>query len=238
MKLGGRGNRVPRKVFKCQYCKEDFTVSYIGENSKKIVKTCSDCISLVKRDAAIIKNNGLVDNEELIERAILTVSKIGYPITLVELLGHLGCSSKTLSKAFKDKGTSYAEILDSLNMKSNGISKFQYSVLNIVRELFPDEEVLSEETFDGLINPITGNSLRVDIYIPKFNLIIECDGDQHNDENHYFNIMTLKNGRTPSYVTDQIKNNYCERNKIKLIRIPYTKNVSKTSIEELLNESL
>ena len=70
--------------------------------------------------------------------------------------------------------------------------------------------------------------LPFDFYLPDFNTCIEYDGAQHfsrwekweNDEKD-FEIRKIR---------DNIKNEYCKKNKIKLIRIKYTENVDKKLI--------
>ncbi len=59
--------------------------------------------------------------------------------------------------------------------------------------------------------------LKFDFYLEKYNIIIEYDGEHHFSENKYFGINNLKYIST----NDEIKNLYCTRNNIKLIRIPY-----------------
>lgn len=62
------------------------------------------------------------------------------------------------------------------------------------------------------------NLLKFDFYIPDYNTCIEYDGEQHFKINEYF-------GGEESFnkckINDHIKNNYCTKNNIKLIRIPY-----------------
>lgn len=61
--------------------------------------------------------------------------------------------------------------------------------------------------------------LPFDFYIPKLNLLIEYDGIQH------FKRRPLFGGDkafTRTQENDQIKNDYCSKNNIKLVRIPYT----------------
>ena len=74
------------------------------------------------------------------------------------------------------------------------------------------------------------NPLPFDFYLQEYNLLIEYDGRQHFEETDYFT-YTLK---TIQY-HDQIKNNYCLINGIRLIRIPYW-NYNK--IEEILKQEL
>jgi len=72
------------------------------------------------------------------------------------------------------------------------------------------------------------NTLPFDFYLPEHNICIEYDGIQHFEAIEYFcGIVALEEAQK----NDNIKNNYCEENNIKLIRIKYTDNVE----EKLLN---
>jgi very-short-patch-repair endonuclease len=57
--------------------------------------------------------------------------------------------------------------------------------------------------------------LPFDFYIPKYNLVIEFDG-QH----HYYDVWG-KNHFDKTQRHDKIKNGFCEENNIHLLRIPY-----------------
>jgi len=73
-------------------------------------------------------------------------------------------------------------------------------------------------------------SLPFDFYLPKYNTCIEFDGD------HHYRIIgnRIKNFQQ-TQKNDKIKNEYCQKEKIKLIRIPY-KNFSK--IDLILEEKI
>ena len=61
-------------------------------------------------------------------------------------------------------------------------------------------------------------TLPFDFYIPSLNIAIEYDGIQH------FNIVEAWGGiehLVDNVIRDTIKNDYCRRNNIRLIRIPY-----------------
>ena len=59
--------------------------------------------------------------------------------------------------------------------------------------------------------------LLFDFYLPDYNCCIGYDGEQHFEENHFFNHDSLEKRKE----RDNIKNQYCFKNNIKLIRIPY-----------------
>jgi very-short-patch-repair endonuclease len=76
------------------------------------------------------------------------------------------------------------------------------------------------------------NRLNFDFYLPKINICIEFDGEQHfkpldrfGGENEFIHIK----GR------DESKNLFCENNNIKLIRIPYTEILN---VESILKNNL
>jgi len=61
--------------------------------------------------------------------------------------------------------------------------------------------------------------LPFDFYLPKLNICIEADGIQHNTPYKFFGgeekFNKLKNH-------DKIKTEYCSKNSIQLIRVPYS----------------
>lgn len=227
-------NKSPRKIFNCQYCSNKFTVDYIGVNSNKTVKTCSNCITIVKKEAGTQRRSGRVNRSDLLKKAINVLSDEQIPITSTALCTKLKCSTNTLYDALKMQNITYNELLKKAGHHPNGMSKFQQRVLIVLHEIFPSVEIVSEREFDNLINPKTGAKLRIDLFIPSLNIAIECDGIQHNKEDHYFNKITIENGYTPSYITDKIKEQYCKDKDIKLVRIPYKRNISKTYIYNLI----
>ena len=78
-----------------------------------------------------------------------------------------------------------------------------------------------QKTFNNCINPKTNKKLRFDFYLPDYNCCIEYDGEQHyyfsNSVNTWNNFKHFQNVQ----YLDNIKNEYCKNNNIKLIRIPY-----------------
>ena len=60
--------------------------------------------------------------------------------------------------------------------------------------------------------------LPFDFYLPQYNILIEFDGEQHYEIKDYFGGL---DGFIDRVIRDTIKNEYCKKNNIKLIRIPY-----------------
>lgn len=66
-------------------------------------------------------------------------------------------------------------------------------------------------------------ALPFDFYLPSFNMCIEFDGQQHFNPDTYFGESEEKAKEDFERLKrrDNIKNNYCAKNNITLIRIPY-----------------
>jgi very-short-patch-repair endonuclease/Zn finger protein HypA/HybF involved in hydrogenase expression len=79
-------------------------------------------------------------------------------------------------------------------------------------------------------NPETGCYLRADFFIEKLNLVIEFDGLQHFEPIEYFG---GEEHHLQCVSRDKIKNNYCKKQGINIIRIPYYK---KNEIRPILNK--
>lgn len=63
--------------------------------------------------------------------------------------------------------------------------------------------------------------------MPKYNICIEYDGKQHFEPIKYFGGITKFEYQKNN---DQIKDDYCSKNGIRLMRLPYT--LSKEDIKE------
>lgn len=96
-------------------------------------------------------------------------------------------------------------------------------------------EFIQEKFFDDCRD---NKPLPFDFYLPEQNMIIEFDGQQHFEENHFFKHSSskFKNSIT-SYTKyhDSIKTEYCISHNITLIRIPYTQ---LNNVENILNEKI
>lgn len=93
----------------------------------------------------------------------------------------------------------------------------------IIQKILQEEEIEyeKEKIFLGCKNPKTNNTLRFDFFLPKYNICIECHGEQHFREVNYFGGKQAYQHRV---FLDKIKENYCLQNNIKLIIIPYKNN--------------
>lgn len=91
---------------------------------------------------------------------------------------------------------------------------------------------IPQKSFNDCVNDKTGRKLVFDFYLPKQNICIEYDGKQH-----YFPIKFFGGVKEFNDITykDNIKNEFCKNNNIKLIRISYK---DKNNVEKLLYEQV
>lgn len=75
-------------------------------------------------------------------------------------------------------------------------------------------------------------SLPFDFYLPDLNVFIEYDGEYHYHIIEFYGGLDKFISRK---INDTIKNEYCKKNDLKLIRIPYWE---KNNIEKILKEEL
>lgn len=89
----------------------------------------------------------------------------------------------------------------------------------------------SQKTFKGLVYK---NPLYYDFYIPKYNVLIEYQGEQHYRPNPYFG---GEEGYQKQRIRDNIKRDYAKDKGITLLEIPYTYD-SYEKIESLLDTTM
>lgn len=107
-------------------------------------------------------------------------------------------------------------------------SKGEQIIANILQENNITFE--KEKTFSDCRFPESGRYARFDFYLPEYNCLIEFDGRQHYESpGGFFTDEEIQKIRT----RDIFKNDWCNKNNIKLIRIPYF-DENKLSIEYLI----
>ena len=152
------------------------------------------------------KNQKDVKRKEILDAAFNTMISL---MTTVVYQDDSGASPHTLPspKAY--------EIIKSPDEK---MSLCETRVLNVVKTMYPDEEIISNYRPDFLYNPYTGCNLEIDIWIPNKNIAIEVDGIQHYEYTPYYhaNIDDFIQQR----MRDVSKDVRLKHLGIKLIRIP------------------
>jgi very-short-patch-repair endonuclease len=97
---------------------------------------------------------------------------------------------------------------------------------NRVRNYLLNSNILIDEqkTFKDCRHPDSNRRLRFDFYLPNINTIIEYDGIQHYKPHSFGSDRTTETQNInllKVQIVDKIKNEYCIKNNIRLIRIPY-----------------
>jgi hypothetical protein len=109
-----------------------------------------------------------------------------------------------------------------LNGSGCPICKSSHDERNIVRFLNENAiKFIREKKFVDCKNKYP---LPFDFYLPKYNILIEYDGEQHLKPICFFGIsneIALQNFEKVKF-HDNIKNNYAKNNNIGLIRVPHT----------------
>ena len=209
-----------KKEFICDYCKKSFIPNYDVYN-ERIIHYCSK--SCKTKHQMEINNGYKFYNKDTLEYAIsqLIKSKNRY-LTRTEICKTLNVSTKTLNK-FK---ISIIEMNKKMGFKKLK-SKFEEQIFTYLIEIFGIENIERQKYFEDCLSP-KGYYLYFDFYIKNQNMIIEADGDQHNNKNNPWYSDYYCND------CDKIKDDYCYNNKIKLIRIPYKRNFDNTYIKTFL----
>lgn len=90
-----------------------------------------------------------------------------------------------------------------------------------------------EKTFNWLINK---RNLRLDFYLPEYNIAIECQGEQH-----FINVPIFKSKAKDAKIKDDIKLNLCNKHGIKIlyyseldIDLPYNVITNKDKLMEII----
>jgi very-short-patch-repair endonuclease len=93
-------------------------------------------------------------------------------------------------------------------------------------------EFLEEANINYIQEAKLFQNYRFDFYLPNKNTVIEFDGRQHFEKDVYFG---GEKGLKKTQERDKIKNEYCLKNSIRMIRIPYK---YMENIEIILREKL
>lgn len=99
----------------------------------------------------------------------------------------------------------------------------------LISFLLKERNILFEKqkTFGECRNPKTNSLLMFDFYLSKSKTLIEFDGVQHYETSSYYWTEDLED-------RDKEKNNFCKKNNLELIRIPYW--YKKEKIERMIGE--
>jgi hypothetical protein len=111
----------------------------------------------------------------------------------------------------------------------------------LIRKALEDFQIEFElqKKFDSLRDPVTNRLLSYDFYLPKFNLLIEFDGEYHFHPPNFKKLEKeqLEKVRDQIRMRDLLKDQFAKDNTIQLLRVHYS-NRNPTDIKRLINESV
>ncbi len=138
------------------------------------------------------------------------------------LIDHL-LKTGYIHKRFKPKASSVYTLKFAktkvIDLTKSNLSKAERVVGDILQQLYP-VNTFAKVRPNWLKNPKTGRNLELDFYCHEKSLAIEVDGRQHYMETPHFH-PTSDHFRQQE-MRDQLKDQLCRLNGVKLIRIPYT----------------
>jgi very-short-patch-repair endonuclease len=120
------------------------------------------------------------------------------------------------------------------HFRGSGCSKCKHLISKnevLIEEILKKENILYE-TQKIFNNCVYKQPLKFDFYLPNKNLCIEFDGEQHFRPIIFFG---GEEGFIKTKIRDDIKNNFCLENNIRLIRIKFNENIEE-KINEIINE--
>ena len=94
--------------------------------------------------------------------------------------------------------------------EGEGRGKFQTQVGAIIAEMYPSDYILEEF-------PCVGEGLHLDFFIPRKKIAVEVQGRQHTQFVEFFHGSA--DGFKAQRARDQRKQEWCELNKIRLVKI-------------------
>ena len=99
-----------------------------------------------------------------------------------------------------------------------------------ITQLFPNEEVIEEFRFGkNQFERLSGKEIEIDVYVPRFRLAFEYNGEHHYKEVPAFGAMEMYKER------DNEKFKLCKENNIILISIPYWWDCEISSLCDYIN---
>lgn len=195
-------------IWKCQ-C-DCGNIAYVASSllTSQSVKSCG-CLNL--------------ENITKLNQKDITGQRFGRLIATKRISGSDGSSGGSLWECKCDCGNIIQTRIHNLTdgstqscgcIKSRGEAKIQQILTN------NNIQYIKQKSFPTCINPITNKPFYFDFYLPDYNLLIEYDGEQHFSfkDTGWNNEENFKK----TQYRDNLKNQWCLNNNIKLNRIPYS----------------
>ena len=164
----------------------------------------------------------------------LTGQKFG-KLTVIESLDKRSKTGHKLYRCLCDCGNEIILQTNQLTTHHTSSCGCLLSYYNMyIDKLLTNNKIEHKSEYSVHINNVI---YRFDFYLPKYNLFIEYDGEQHYKPVMYFNQTDEEAVQCfeETKKRDKIKDCYCVENNINLLRIPYWE---KENIETIINNHL
>ena len=201
-----------RTYFKCQCnCENQTVLSIRYDLLKDKNRPTRSCGCLQKEHAYAL---GTSHREDLTGKKFNKIMVLGYDEEKSIEMGHpywkCKCECGTIFSVVAHALKGGQVSCGCVNSKGEYLTSKALASLGILYE--------KEYKFSDLIS-YNGRGLRFDFFIPEKNTVIECQGEQH------YKPVSMFGGEEQLKLQqeyDELKRDYCKKNNIKLIEIPYT----------------
>ncbi|KQL33357.1 homing endonuclease associated repeat-containing protein [Psychrobacillus sp. FJAT-21963] len=142
-------------------------------------------------------------------------------------------SSEVYQRRFGSLTNAYALAKITIDLDTTNPTSVYY--LRMIESIL-NEPCVYEQTFDFLINPVTGRQLFCDGYYHKYRLCVEYDGPQHDKEFEQYH----NKDRTLEYCQqlDKLKTNLLLKHDYKVLRISHKISCNRLDLIHILSNSL
>lgn len=243
-----------RNIKGCKFCKGDLTenlvrdkisrklphIQIIGDYKNQTTKVKLYCskhnIEWETTPQRLLKSNGCqkCGLEKLSKQSFITrseyINKLSIANPNLELLSEYNGMEKDVTVRCKKCGHSFTTNAHSLIANGTSCRKCSFTYKGEDRII----EILNNMNIDYVhqyrfLDCKDKRPLPFDFYLPKFNTCIEFDGQQHFEPK--FGDKSFQD----TIKHDKIKDEYCKKNNINLIRIPY---YNSNNIERIIKDNI
>lgn len=90
-------------------------------------------------------------------------------------------------------------------------SKLHKRAISLIKEVIPNIYILQE-----CVVKLPNKRFYLDIFLPAYSIVVEVDGDQHENFNPFFHVDKMAFAKQK--MNDVAKENWCEANSLTLVR--------------------
>lgn len=105
---------------------------------------------------------------------------------------------------------------------SSNPSKYHSLARELLKSLFPLDNIYEEVSLPGTKVGVTGKTLYADFFIPQQKLVVEVQGEQHYSFIPFFHENKLEFYK--SKARDEAKKEFCKINEFSIVELPYMEN--------------